>query len=240
MKHFICGIYGQTGNLAQDVAGLQVMPKITEEYLHKLGYNPASITSMSSAWGGVFPDDQAEAFAVIAYSAVTAMLARVQIVHVKTIAESHTIPPMDASAASLRAGKKIINLMKDQNIQLDPKAVKAEADELEKEIHAIMDRLLELGNGDILVGYRKGLDMGIIDPPFATSRYTRGKVLAARDNEGAMRYLDVGNLPFTREIIEFHQQKLSERAKAQSRKIDYKNVIDDLMSIAQGSLVNRD
>jgi methylaspartate mutase epsilon subunit len=64
-------------------------------------------------------------------------------------------------------------------------------------------------------------------------------VLAARDNEGAMRYLDTGNLPFSKEIIEFHQQKLAERAKAQGRKIDYENVIDDLMSIAQGSLVNR-
>jgi methylaspartate mutase epsilon subunit len=55
-----------------------------------------------------------------------------------------------------------------------------------------------------------------------------------------MRYLDHGNLPFSKEIIEFHKQKLAEREKAQGRKIDYKNVVDDLMSIARGSLVNRD
>jgi methylaspartate mutase epsilon subunit len=240
LTNFILGIYGQTGNLAQDVAGLLVMPKITEEYLRKLGYKPASIATMSSAWGGVFPDDHAEAFAVIAFSAVTAMLARVQIVHVKTIAESQTIPPKDASAASLRAGKKIINLMKDQKIQLDNKAVEAEAKMLELETRTIMDKVLELGDGDVLVGMRKGLDVGVIDPPFATSRYVKGKVMAARDNEGAMRYLDHGNLPFSKEIIEFHKQKLAEREKAQGRKIDYKNVVDDLMSISRGSLVNRD
>jgi methylaspartate mutase epsilon subunit len=239
VKQFIFGIYGQTGNLAQDIAGLRVMPKITEQYLNKLGYKPESISTMSSAWGGAFPDDYAEAFAVVAFSAVTAMLARVQIVHVKTIFESKTIPTKEASAASLRAGKKIINMMKDQKIQLDNKAVEVEAKELELEIRAIMDKLLEVGDGDILVGMRKGLDLGIIDPPFATSIYAKGKVLAARDNEGAMRYLDFGNLPFSKEIIEFHKQKLAEREKAQGRKIDYKNVVDDLMSISRGSLVNR-
>jgi methylaspartate mutase epsilon subunit len=240
IKDFIFGIYGQTGNLAQDVAGLLVMPKITVEYLNKLGYKPNSTASMSSAWGGVFPDDYAEAFAMVAYSAVTAMLARVQIVHVKTIFESITIPTKEASAASLRAGKKIINMMKDQKIQLDPKAVEVEAKELELETRAIMDKILELGDGDVLIGHRKGLDAGIIDPPFATTRYVQGKVLAARDNEGAMRYLDHGNLPFSKEIIDFHKEKLAERERAQGRKIDYDNVIDDLMSIARGSLVKRD
>jgi methylaspartate mutase epsilon subunit len=240
VKDFIFGIYGQTGNLAQDVAGLRVMPKITEEYLNKLGYKPRNIATMSSAWGGVFPDDYAEAFAVVSYSAVTAMLAKVQITHVKTIFESISIPTKEASAASLRAGKKIINLMKDQNIQLDPKAVDAEAKQLEKEIRAIMDKILELGDGDVIVGHRKGLDAGVVDPPFATTRYVQGKVLAARDNEGAMRYLDHGNLPFSKEIVDFHKEKLAERAKAQGREIDYENVIDDLMSIAQGPLVKRD
>jgi len=240
IKQFIFGIYGQTGNLAQDVAGLQVMPRITEEHLRKLGYKPTSISTMSSAWGGVFPDDYAEAFAVVAYSAVIAMLARVQIVHVKTIFESITIPTKEASAASLRAGKKIINMMKDQKIELDPRAVEAEAKELEKEIRCIVDKLLEIGDGDILVGMRKGLDLGIIDPPFATSRYVKGNILAARDNEGAMRYMQTGNLPFSKEIIQFHKDKLAEREKAQGRKIDYKNVVDDLMSISRGSLVNRD
>jgi methylaspartate mutase epsilon subunit len=55
-----------------------------------------------------------------------------------------------------------------------------------------------------------------------------------------MRYMQTGNLPFSKEIIQFHKDKLAEREKAQGRKIDYKNVVDDLMSISRGSLVNRD
>jgi len=167
------------------------------------------------------------------------MLGRVQIVHVKTIQEGKTIPSKEANAASLRAGKKVINMLKDQKAQLDNKAVAAEARMLEMETRAIVDRVLELGDGDVVIGMLKGLEQGVIDPPFATSRYVKGKVMAARDNEGALRYLDHGNLPFSKEIVEFHKHRLAEREKAQGRPIDYKNVVDDLLAIGRGPLVTR-
>ena len=63
--------------------------------------------------------------------------------------------------------------------------------------------------------------------------------MGVRDNEGAVRYMDHGNLPFTQEIVEFHKQKLAERERAQGRKIDYKNVVDDLLSFSKGPLVTR-
>jgi methylaspartate mutase epsilon subunit len=239
VKYFNFGIYGQTGNLAQDMASLAEMPKLGNEYLTRLGYKPIDTAVMSSCYGGTFPEDVSEAYAVVCLSAVTAMLGGATIIHVKTIWEGKTIPSMEASAASLRAGKKIINMLKDQKIGVDPKAVAIEAKMLEMETHAIMDRILELGDGDVVVGYVKGLESGIIDPPFATSRYAKGQIMAARDNEGAMRYLDFGNLPFNQEIKDFHHQKLAEREKAQGRKIDYKNVVDDLLSFSRGALVTR-
>jgi methylaspartate mutase epsilon subunit len=63
--------------------------------------------------------------------------------------------------------------------------------------------------------------------------------MGVRDNEGAVRYLDHGNIPFTKEIVEFHRQKISEREKAQGKKIDYKTVIDDIYAISRGPLVTR-
>ncbi|MBN1192056.1 MAG: methylaspartate mutase subunit E [Dehalococcoidales bacterium] len=237
VKYFNFGIYGQTGNLALDVAALTSMPKLGNEYLKRLGYRPIETAVMSSCYGGTFPEDISESYAIICLSAVTAMLGGAQIIHVKTIWEGKTIPSMEASAASLRAGKKVIDMLKDQKIGIDPQAVALEAEMLEMETHAIMDRILELGDGDVVVGYIKGLESGIIDPPFATSSYARGQVIAARDNEGAMRYLDFGNLPFNQEIKDFHRQKLAEREKAQGRKIDYKNVVDDLLCFSKGPLV---
>jgi len=187
----------------------------------------------------MFPEDYAESFAVICLSAVAGMLGRAQIIHLKTIEERKTIPTKESNAASLRAGKKVINMMKDQTIRLDNKPVEIEATMQEKETHAIMDRVLELGDGDVIVGVKKAVDIGVVDEAFAATRHAKGKVMAARDNEGAMRYLDHGNLPFNQEILDFHKEKLAEREKAQGRKIDYKNVVDDLLSISRGPLVTR-
>jgi methylaspartate mutase epsilon subunit len=96
-----------------------------------------------------------------------------------------------------------------------------------------------MGDGDVVIGLDRAIEAGVVDQAFATTKYAKGKVMASRDNEGAMRYLDVGNLPFNKEILEFHKEKLAEREKAQGRKIDYKNVIDDLLSISKGPLVTR-
>ena len=227
------------GHLAQDVAAINTFSKLGEEYLNRLGYKDISIYVMASCWGGMFPEDYAESFAVICLSAVAGMLGCPQIIHLKTIQESKTIPTMESNAASLRAGKKVINMLKDQKPQLDSKAVETETRMLEMETRAIMDRIIELGEGDVLDGLRKAVESGVVDQAFSTTRFTQGKVMIARDNEGAIRYLDHGNLPFSNEIIEFHKQKLAEREKAQGREIDYKNVVDDLMSIGQGPLVKR-
>jgi len=239
IKNHILGIYGMPGNFAQDVAAITTFPKLGEEYLNRLGYKDIGVAVMASCWGGVFPEDYAESFAVICLSAVAGMLAHSQIIHLKTILERKTIPTKEANAASLRAGKKVVNMLQDQKIELDNKAVTAEAEMLELETRAIVDRILDLGDGDVVVGLKKAVELGVVDQAFATTRYVKGRVLAARDNEGAMRYFDHGNLPFTNEIVEFHRQKLAERERAQGRKIDYKNVVDDLLSISRGPLVTR-
>jgi methylaspartate mutase epsilon subunit len=61
--------------------------------------------------------------------------------------------------------------------------------------------------------------------------------MGVRDNEGAVRYLDHGNIPFAREIVEFHRERIAEREKVQGRKVDYKTVINDIYAISRGSLV---
>lgn len=239
VKNIIFGIYGMPGHFAQDVAAIGSYPRLGEEYLHKLGYKDINVFVMASCWGGMFPEDYAESFAVICLSAVAGMLGRAQIIHLKTIEERKTIPTKESNAASLRAGKKVINMLKDQKPQLDSKAVDIEARMMEMETRAIMNRVIDLGSGDVTVGVQKAIELGVIDEAFAATRYAKGKVMVARDNEGATRYLDHGNLPFSQEIVEFHKQKLAERERAQGRKIDYKNVVDDLMSISKGPLVIR-
>jgi len=237
-KNVVLSVFMQ-GNLAQDVAAIITLPRLGEEYLNRFGHKDVTVTVMSSCWGNIFPNDHAEAYALISLTGVTGALAKAQIIHFKTIHERVTIPTKEANAASLRAGKKVVNMLKDQKITLDNKKVSIEAKMLELEIRTILDRVIELGDGDVAIGAIRGVEAGVLDQPFATTQYVAGRVMGVRDNEGAVRYLDHGNIPFTKEIVEFHRQKISEREKALGKKIDYKTVIDDIYAISRGPLVTR-
>jgi methylaspartate mutase epsilon subunit len=61
--------------------------------------------------------------------------------------------------------------------------------------------------------------------------------MGVKDNDGAIRYLDHGNLPFTKDILEFHKEKIAQREKKRGQEIDYETVVSDLLSIAKGILV---
>jgi methylaspartate mutase epsilon subunit len=97
----------------------------------------------------------------------------------------------------------------------------------------------ELGKGDIAIGTVAAFEAGILDIPFAPNKYNAGKVLPARDNDGAIRILEMGNLPLTKEIKDFHRAKLEERAKFENRQVSLQMVIDDVSAIEKGRLVGR-
>ena len=56
-----------------------------------------------------------------------------------------------------------------------------------------------------------------------------------KDAQGAYRYLNHGNLPFPREVINFNQDKLRQREKANGKKLDYEILVDDLMAVSKVS-----
>ena len=64
-------------------------------------------------------------------------------------------------------------------------------------------------------------------------------MLPTRDNDGAVRILEMGNLPFTDDLKKFHREKLEERAKRENREISFQMVIDDVYAISKGRLVGR-
>ncbi|HAN40820.1 MAG TPA: methylaspartate mutase subunit E, partial [Candidatus Cloacimonas sp.] len=79
----------------------------------------------------------------------------------------------------------------------------------------LLKHVLILGKGDVAIGAVEAFRQGIIDIPFAPSRFNANRMLPARDNEGAVRFLHWGNLPFPKEIQDFHRAKLAERGKAE-------------------------
>ena len=79
----------------------------------------------------------------------------------------------------------------------------------------------------------------MLDIPFAPNRHNAGKVLPARDNDGAIRILEMGNLPLSQDLKDFHRMKLEERARFENRQVSLQMVIDDVSAIEKGFLVGR-
>ena len=198
--------YGQCGNLVQDVAAIRSLEKLTEEYLNKYGYSDVVVTTVLHQWMGGFPADEAKAFGVISMGSAIAGLAKATKVIVKTPHEAVGIPTMEANAAGLRCTKQVVNMLADQDFRGD--AITAEEEIIAEETRAIVDKCFELGMGDIAVGVCRGVESGALDVPFAPCRANAGLMLPARDNNGAVRILNFGNLPFSKELKDFHTAKI--------------------------------
>ncbi len=230
--------YGQCGNLIQDVAAIRALNAVTREYLDKFGFTDVKITTVFHQWMGGFPQDEAQAFGVISWGAAAAVLAKATKVIVKTPHEAMGVPTKEANAAGLRATKQLVSMLQDQDFRTIP-AVIAESDIIVKEMHCILNKVEELGKGDYVLGAIAAFEAGVIDIPFAPSRFNAGKVMPARDNTGAVRFLDAGNLPFTQDLLDFHRQKLEERGRYEKRPVSFQMVIDDIYAIGKGFLVGR-
>lgn len=236
-KHITVG-YGQCGNLVQDIAAMKMLKEQTEAYLRKFGFNDVVITTVFHQWMGGFPADESKAFGVISWGAATAALCGATKVIVKSPHEAMGVPTKEANAAGIKATKQVVNMLRDQKL-VNLREVNSECEIIQKEVECIMEKTIELGNGDIAAGTVRAFEAGVLDVPFSPSRYNMGKALPARDNEGAIRFLDCGNLPFTKDIHDYHQQKLEERGKFENRQVSFQMVIDDVYSIGKGFLVGR-
>ena len=229
--------YGQCGNLVQDIAAIRTLEELTDEYLHKYGYNDVVVTTVLHQWMGGFPADEAKAFGVISSGSLIAALSKATKVIVKTPHEAVGIPTMEANAQGLRCTKQVVNMLADQtftDVRMDD-----EKEIIRRETRAIVDKCFELGNGDIAVGVCRGVEAGVLDVPFAPCRANAGLMLPCRDNDGAVRILNPGHLPFDKELTDFHASKINERAVAEKRKASFQMVIDDVYAIGKGRLVGR-
>lgn len=229
--------YGQCGNLVQDVAAIRTLEELTDEYMIKSGHTDVIITTVFHQWMGGFPQDEAKAFGVISWGSATAALSKATKVIVKTPHEAAGVPTMEANAQGLRCTKQLITMLADQ--ECTSANLEEEKEVIRRETRSILDKCFELGNGDIAIGSVRAVQAGVIDIPFAPSRFNAGKMLPARDNVGAIRILDPGNMPLPKDMLDFNRARIEERARVEKRKASFQMVIDDVYAISKGRLVGR-
>lgn len=230
--------YGQCGNLLQDVAAIRTLELLVREYLDKQGHQEVKVTTVLHEWMGGFPVDEAKAFGVISWGAATAALAGATKVIVKTPHEALGVPSKEANANGLKTTRQILNMLKEQKMP-PTLELEQEMDIILAETRCLVDQVFQLGEGDFAKGTVRAFQAGVIDVPFAPSVFNAGKLLPARDNQGAVRLLETGNLPFSADLKAFHSDKMAERARVEKRKVGFQMVIDDVYAISKGFLVGR-
>jgi methylaspartate mutase epsilon subunit len=168
---------------------------------------------------------------------MVASLSKSNVVDLRSIDEGAGIPSKDTNAVSYRAAKWIFDIVREQKLEIDVKQSNEEEKIFDTEVRAIVERVLDLGDGDIVEGLISAVQSGVMDSPWSPNQSIKGNVLGVRDARGAVRYLQFGNLPIPEEIKNFHRQKIAEREKLEGKKVDYYTAVKDLWSFAKGKLV---
>jgi methylaspartate mutase epsilon subunit len=227
------------GYIPQDIAWSRLSRRLVREYLDKYGYGDTATPAQFIAQIPLFPypQEQGWAFGFLNYSAMVAAMARAEAVYLRTIDEGAGIPTKEAHAVSYRSAKWIFDVVRQQKIDFEFEEVDAEERIAEMEVRALVDRVFEVGEGDVAVGLQKAFDMGYLDTPLSSNTNIQGRALGVRDLRGACRYLEFGNLAIPEECKAYHRDKIAERERVRGKKLDYHTVVEEFWSFSKGRLL---
>ncbi len=224
-NYLLC--YDQRGQLIQDVVAFRTTRKLARKYLDQFGFRDVDLSMRSSAGNLPWPRVRDASAAQAALCTVTGVLAGVDVIRTKALDEGLGIPSLESQLAAGRIARHVVNVL--GKIRLpESDEVREERRILELEVQSVVDRVIELGDGDIAIGEMKAVEQGVIDVPFSPWIYAVGKVFPVRDLAGAVRWLETGNVPLPREVIDYHHRKIAERRKSDDQKTAVQMLIEDL------------
>lgn len=209
---------GQTLHLVQDAAATVVCREMCQEYLARKGHLDVFTPVTLLHWMGAWPQDDAQCAALIGYGGTLAAVAGAASVTTKTVHEAFGIPTPQVNADALRLTRTALYLARHIRLEGLP-AFEREKDLIRREVRAILDKVLEMGDGDVATGTVRAFEAGVLDIPWSPNRGVKSRVLPARDAEGCLRIVDPGQMPFPRDVMAFHEESLRKRAEREH--VDY-------------------
>jgi len=219
----------EQGNRSQDIAALRVLEKMTRRYLARYGFHHCSVSTVYHQYMAAFPGDKEKARDLILNSSITGALSGTTRMMTKTPVEAHQIPTKEDNAEGLQLSHKGLLLAKEGNI--DGKIVNQEMVLLEREVNTIISSIEDLGNGSIARGVLRAFEEGILDIPFSPSIYNKNRLITARDCDGAIRFINPEQIPFDKDIIDFHKDKIHQRMTRERTSKIYEILGNDLTRI---------
>jgi methylaspartate mutase epsilon subunit len=221
-----------TVNLNQMVAALRVIRKLLREYLDRFGHPDVNINLGFGTWHGDWPLDPYLAAAVNAWDVSIALLAGVDGLWLKSIGEAAGIPARESDIPAIKIAKKLIDVIGRQRLD-ESEELKLEEHMMTMAVKAIVDKMLDLGDGDVARGMIRAVEAGVIDTTLSPWIYLARKVLEVRDINGAIRYVDHGNIPLPKEVVEYHREKIAAREKKDGVKAGIEMLIQDVTCVSR-------
>jgi methylaspartate mutase epsilon subunit len=223
---------GETLHLIQDAAAVKACKELCQEYLSIKGYHDVFTPITLLHWMGAWPQDEAQAASLVSYGGTLAAISGASSVTTKTLHEAFGIPTPKINADGLRMTRMAIYLAR--NIKLDSMPeFQNEVNLIKSEVRPIVNKVLEMGDGDVALGSVRAFEAGILDIPWSPNKWVKSKVMPARDVDGCLRILDPGNMPFPKEVLEFHEEKLRLRAEKEKQPYDLNLAVSSVYEMSE-------
>ncbi|MCE7530445.1 methylaspartate mutase subunit E [Polynucleobacter sp. IMCC 29146] len=223
---------GETLHLIQDAAAVKACKELCQEYLSIKGYHDVFTPITLLHWMGAWPQDEAQAASLVSYGGTLAAISGASSVTTKTLHEAFGIPTPKINADGLRMTRMAIYLAR--NIKLDSMPeFQNEVNLIKGEVRPIVNKVLEMGDGDVAIGSVRAFEAGILDIPWSPNKWVKSKVMPARDVDGCLRILDPGNMPFPKEVLEFHEEKLRLRAEKEKQPYDLNLAVSSVYEMSE-------
>jgi methylaspartate mutase epsilon subunit len=223
---------GETLHLIQDAAAVKACKELCQEYLAIKGYQDVFTPITLLHWMGAWPQDEAQAASLVSYGGTLAAISGASSVTTKTLHEAFGIPTPKINADGLRTTRMAIYLAR--NIKLDSMPeFQNEVNMIKSEVRPIVNKVLEMGDGDVALGAVRAFEAGILDIPWSPNKWVKSKVMPARDIDGCLRILDPGNMPFPKEVLEFHEEKLRLRAEKEKQPYDLNLAVSSVYEMSE-------
>jgi methylaspartate mutase epsilon subunit len=214
------------------VAGLWALEEVGREYLNRLGYAEVFFSIATHQWMQAFPADEPRAYTIIILGGIIAALSGATQVITKSTHEAEGIPTKEANADGVKATRMAIRLMRQNRLPATP-AILQEKQIIVLEARAIIDKALEMGDGDPVLASLRSLQAGVLDIPWAPNEHCAGRVIPVRDASGAVRYLEPAGLPLPAEVLAYHRDMLKKREEKDRNRVDFEAAIQDIMEVSK-------
>jgi methylaspartate mutase epsilon subunit len=218
VKHIDLSI-GIGMNLVQDTGAIQALRSLSQEYLAKLGYADVSLHSWTYFYLGDWPLQRAQMMGQIAVNAMVSALAGCSGMYIKSPDEATTTPTGQGFREAMEVCGQVVRLVAGQRLP-ESDELATERTMIEDEVRAVVDKVFELGDGDVAVGACRAFEAGTIDTMFSPYRFLKGKVKVVRDANGALRYLDPGLTPVPAHVVDYHREQIARRERKEGSVAD--------------------